>query len=142
MTEEIVQPTREEVVQAIHGSADHPLRIGDLEITCYVLEDERRVLAQGAMISSLGLSYGGSGGAGGDRLAKFAGGKGLNPFISAELRDRTANPIKFRAPNGQINEALCKVLAHNICCLVQAIHALGIEPNFGAESQPALKLVD
>ena len=102
MTQEIVQLTNEEIIQAEHGSADHPLRIGDLEIPCYVLEDERRVLAQGGMISSLGLSYGGSGGAGGDRLAKFAGGKGLNPFISAELRDRTANPVKFRAPNGKI----------------------------------------
>jgi len=37
---------------------------------------------------------------------------------------------------------LCKVLCHNICVLIQAIHALGVEPNFGAESQPALKLVD
>lgn len=102
MIEAIAQPVNEDIIQAEHGSADHPLRIGDLEIPCYVLEDERRVLAQGGMISSLGLSYGGSGGAGGDRLAKFAGGKGLNPFISAELRDRTADPIKFRAPNGKI----------------------------------------
>ena len=31
---------------------------------------------------------------------------------------------------GQANEALCKVLAHNICVLVQAIHELGIEPTF------------
>jgi hypothetical protein len=31
---------------------------------------------------------------------------------------------------GQINEALCKVMAHNICVLVQAIHELGIEPIF------------
>ena len=102
MTEEIVQPTSEEVIQAIHGSADHPLRIGDLEIPCYVLEDERRVLAQGGMITSLEMSWGSGGKPGPDRLAKFTSGKGLKPFISAELRDRTANPIKFRAPNGKI----------------------------------------
>ncbi len=31
---------------------------------------------------------------------------------------------------GQINEALCKVLCHNVCVLVQATHELGIEPAF------------
>ncbi len=28
---------------ATHGDADHPLRIGDIEIPCYVLDDETRV---------------------------------------------------------------------------------------------------
>jgi hypothetical protein len=31
--------------KATHGAADHPLRIGDIEIPCYVLEDETRVLS-------------------------------------------------------------------------------------------------
>jgi hypothetical protein len=35
---------------------------------------------------------------------------------------------------GQINESLCKVLAHNICVLVQAIHELGIETMFVQKS--------
>ena len=36
-------------------------------------------------------------------------------------------------------EALCKVLAHNICCIISAIHELGVEPAFGelAEVSPA-----
>lgn len=38
---------------------------------------------------------------------------------------------------GQINEALCKMLTHNICVLVQAIHELGIEPVFFAPAQAA-----
>jgi len=29
-----------------------------------------------------------------------------------------------------MNEILCKVLAHNLCCLVQSIYELGIEPSF------------
>ena len=33
-----------------------------------------------------------------------------------------------------MNEILCKVLAHNLCCLVQSIYELGIEPTFWTES--------
>ena len=29
---------------------------------------------------------------------------------------------------GQTNEALCKVLCHNVCVLIQETHELGIEP--------------
>ena len=38
--------------------------------------------------------------------------------------------LRSKSDAGQINEALCKVLCHNICVLVQAIHELGIEPTF------------
>ena len=31
---------------------------------------------------------------------------------------------------GRANEALCKVLAHNLCVLIQSIHELGITPTF------------
>lgn len=84
----------------ICGTEDHPLVIGDLQIPCYVLEDETRVLAQRGMVDALGMSRGSSGGTGGDRLAKFASGKALNPYISAELLAVTQNPIKFITPHG------------------------------------------
>ena len=29
------------------------------------------------------------------------------------------------------NEALCKILCHNICCLISAFYELKIEANFG-----------
>lgn len=115
----------EAVVQALHGSADHPLRIADLEIPCYVLEDERRVLAQGGMISSLGMSWGSGGKPGPDRLAKFTAGKGLNPYVSAELLDRTANPIKFRAPNGKIAYGYEATVLADICDAVLEARAAG-----------------
>ncbi len=31
------------------------------------------------------------------------------------------------------NEVLAKVLCHNICCLISAMHELGIEPVFGLD---------
>ena len=30
----------------------------------------------------------------------------------------------------QLNEVLCKVLAHNLCCLVQSMYEPGIQPEF------------
>jgi hypothetical protein len=61
------------LIQAHYGSEEHPLSIGDLKIPCYVLADGRRVLAQRGMISSLGMSHGGSGGSGGDRAHASTG---------------------------------------------------------------------
>jgi hypothetical protein len=38
--------------------------------------------------------------------------------------------LRSKSDTGQINEVLCKVLAHNICVLKQAMHALHIHPIF------------
>src|SRR5215217_8066721 len=38
----------------ICGSPDQPLRIGDIEIECYVLEDGTRVLTQAGFLEALG----------------------------------------------------------------------------------------
>ncbi len=40
--------------QAICGSPDRPLRIGDAELQCYVLSDGTRVLSQGGFLGALG----------------------------------------------------------------------------------------
>jgi hypothetical protein len=88
------------IPNATHGSPDHPLKIGDIEIPCYVLEDGRRVITHSGMISSLGMSKGGgSNPSAGDRLARFATGKLLEPFATKDLRAGT-EPIHFRMPNG------------------------------------------
>ena len=82
------------ILKATHGDDGHPLRIGELEIPCYVLEDETRVLSQSGMITSLGM------GRGDDRLVTFASGKGISPFISNDLANAIAKPIRFRQPRG------------------------------------------
>jgi len=38
--------------------------------------------------------------------------------------------VRSKSDVGQVNEVLCKVLCHNVCVLVQAMHELGIEPVF------------
>ena len=51
-------------------------------------------------------------------------------MIKAKFGDRLRN----KTTTAQINEALCKVLAHNLCCVIQSIYELGIEPTFWEEA--------
>src|SRR5690242_13514754 len=81
------------IPRATHGSVDRPLRIGDLELPCFVLEDGRRAITFKGMIRALGMSRGGAGytGGEGDRLARFAAGKSIKPFISSDLAEGIAS---------------------------------------------------
>jgi len=115
----------EAIVQAEYGSPDKPLRMGDLEIPCYVLEDNRRVLVQRGIVSALGMARGSSANTGGDRLAKFTAGKALNPYVSAGLLEVTANPIKFRTPNGNVAYGYEATILADICEAVLQARADG-----------------
>lgn len=83
-----------------HGSSERPLRIGDAEIPCYVLEDGTRVLSQRGTLAGLTLSQGSAGGAGGDRLVRFVQGKAISPYVSDTLMALIENPIHFRHSGG------------------------------------------
>src|SRR4051794_14122826 len=54
------QPERAMLPKAICGSTARPLRIGELAIPCYVLDDERRVLTVAGMQQALRMAKGGS----------------------------------------------------------------------------------
>jgi transposase len=57
------------------------------------------------------------------------------------IKGKFGSALRSKSDVGQINEALCKVLAHNICVLVAATHELGIEPVFfGSTSAEARDL--
>jgi transposase len=51
-------------------------------------------------------------------------------MIKAKFGDR----LRSKTKTAQVNEAMCKVLAHNLCCLIQSIYELGIEPTFWEEA--------
>ena len=38
--------------------------------------------------------------------------------------------VRAKLPTAQVNEVLCKILCHNICCLIQSMCELGVEPEF------------
>jgi len=92
--------TEQPVVEVLYGSPDQPLRIGNLEIPCYVLEGDRRVLAQMGMLNALDMSLGGAGRGAGSRLARFVSSKSLAPYVSEELSGVVVEPIRFRSPQG------------------------------------------
>jgi transposase len=48
----------------------------------------------------------------------------------AMIKGKFGDSVRSKSDTGQVNEALCKVLCHNICVLIHAIHALNITPVF------------
>ena len=51
----------------------------------------------------------------------------------AGIKAKFGASLKGKNRTAQINEALCKVLCHNICCLIQSMFEFGIQPTFSAE---------
>ncbi len=41
--------------------------------------------------------------------------------------------LRSKNRTAQINEALCKILCHNLCCLIQSIYEFGLKPEFWKE---------
>jgi len=50
------------------------------------------------------------------------------------IKAKFGDGLRSKTKTAQVNEALCKVLAHNLCCVIQSIYELGIEPTFWTES--------
>ena len=46
------------------------------------------------------------------------------------IKGKFGAAVRSKSDVGQVNEVLCKVLCHNVCVLIQAMHELGIEPTF------------
>lgn len=86
-----------DIPRAIAASDETPLRIGDRDIDCYVLEDGTRVLSQGGFLIALGR----------DRkpntrnpgVPPMLTSAALEPYLTPELLER-AQPITFRLPSG------------------------------------------
>lgn len=93
-------PSRVHLPRAEFGSSDKPLRIGDMSIPCYVLDDERRVITVAGISDGMGLARGGSMVAGMNRLELFASRDRIKPHISAGLTERIHEPIVFLTPTG------------------------------------------
>jgi hypothetical protein len=111
---------------ATHGSEDHPLKIGDAELPCYVLEDGRRVLSLGGMVGALGMSIGGAGRRQGDRLYQFVTNKTLSPFVSKDLVNRMEGAVRFKAPSrGVVVTGYEATILPDICDVVLAARSAG-----------------
>ena len=93
----MTKESKDQPLKVIAGAPDRPLVIGNIEIPCYVLENEVRVLSQSGVFSGIGLARRGlvpiEGGA---QIPRFAASKAIKPFISKELLGGLTNPILFQ----------------------------------------------
>ena len=83
-----------------HGSGDHPLTIGDIEIPCYVLEDGTRVLSQRGLRTGVGMSASGGSRSGEPRLVAFFNSLSSKNIDIKDLTVRLRSPIRFLPPGG------------------------------------------
>lgn len=82
--------------KAVSGGPDKPIRIADIEVPCYVLDDGRRVITMNGMLGTMQMARGGAMVKGMNRLELFVSRDRINPYISKELHERIRNPIRFR----------------------------------------------
>jgi hypothetical protein len=95
-------------IQAVPGVAfgdpDRPVKVGNRELQCYVLDDDddpTRVLTQADFLVALGrhrkANVRDEGGE--EHIPPILQGKAIKPFITQELLEKS-RPIKFRLPSG------------------------------------------
>ncbi len=113
-------------IQASYGGPDRPLKIGTVEIPCYVLSDGTRVLSMRGLQSGIGLSEGG--GKRGERkivqiMANLAE-KGLDV---RGLVVRANSPIRFILPNGgPFADGYDATMLPDICAVIIEAHQKGM----------------
>src|SRR5205814_1680707 len=49
------------------------------------------------------------------------------------VKAKFGDSLRSKTDTAMANEALCKILCHNICCLIQSMFELGIEARFWEE---------
>jgi transposase len=49
------------------------------------------------------------------------------------IKAKFGDSLRSKLERAQINEALCKILCHNICCVIQSMYELGLKPKFWKE---------
>ena len=84
-------------LKVIAGAPDRPLVIGDIEIPCYVLEDETRVLSQGGFLTALSRSIRSRSQP--EELPNFLAPNNIKPFVSSDLLI-SSKPLLFQSSSG------------------------------------------
>lgn len=51
------------------------------------------------------------------------------------IKSKFGDRVRSKLWTAQINEVLCKIIAHNICCVIMEMNELGLESNFCPNSQ-------
>lgn len=108
---------RSSLRKAICGTEDRKLTLGDIEIQCYVLDDETRVLTLRTLQSGIGMSEGG--GKGGARKIPALMLRLKKKGIDVKGLDvRANNPIQFITSSGYIADGYDARLLPDICAVL------------------------
>lgn len=52
--------------------------------------------------------------------------------VFSMIKRKFGQNVRSKGEIAQVNECLCKIICHNICCLIQESHELGIDIEFGS----------
>lgn len=121
----------EQLPTALFGSPDKPVKIGNVQLQCYVLDDETRVLTQAEFLEALGRhrkanvrQEGGE-----EPMPPILQGKAINPFISNELLEKS-RPVQFMLPSGGRASGYRAEILPMVCeVYLQARDAGALPPN-------------
>ena len=116
---------KKDIPKSICGSPDSPLKIGDVDIPCYVVEDKggiKRVLSGRGMQTALALGQ-----RHGALLRGFLSQKSLIPFINDELAMELSNPVRFIRPGrgGKLAVGYEATVLVDLCDVVLAARDAG-----------------
>jgi transposase len=53
------------------------------------------------------------------------------------IKAKFGTKVRSKTETAQVNEILCKLIAHNLCCLVHAFYELGVEATFWQQGAAA-----
>lgn len=111
--------------RAICGSEETKIVFGSIEIQCYVLEDEMRVLNLRSLQSGIGMSEGG--GKGGARKIPALMGRLAEKGIDIMGLDARANePIRFITPTGIVADGYDAKILPDICAVLISAEQKGV----------------
>ena len=117
----------EEALKVIAGAPDLPLVIEGIpiQLQCYVLEDETRVLSQRGLQSAVALGTGGGQG-GARRMTEFLGTLSKRGLEIKDLMARMVSPVEFQPPKGRTAYGYPADILNDICDIILEARNAGI----------------
>lgn len=112
------------ILKATHGSDKTPLKIGNFEIPCYVLEDGTRVFSGRGFQKALGTTA-----TSGTWLTNFVNDPNISRHLKIGVLDKLNNPISFRRPGA--NDTQSKTYGYEVTLLIDVCDAILEENKIG-----------
>lgn len=112
-------------------SHDGEITIGEITLSCYVLDDGTRVLSNGGINTAFAGNRGGgvTNKSGAQNLPRFLASQAINPFINNDLMARLTSPIEFQPKKGRTAFGYEATLLPEICEVILDANNAGVLKN-------------